>query len=130
VYVVWQVGYDQPWCLVSDQPDLDGMVYGLRFHHECGFRDLKSDGFHWQRSHVWLPSHVERLLLVLALATLWALTEGTKVQHLYPLTRRQQRLSVFRLGLDYLFERFQAPQSKAVEFYLAPDPPLLKTAVL
>lgn len=129
VYVVWEVGYSQPWCLVSDQSEIDPMLYGIRFHHECGFRDLKSDGFNWQRSRVWLPSHVERLLLVLALATLWALTEGTKVIHLYPLSRRQQRLSVFRLGLDYLFERFHARQHKPLDFFLAPNPPLLKSVV-
>ena len=130
VYVVWEVGYAEPWCLCSDQPHLDPMLYASRAYHECGFRDLKSDGFQWQRSRVWLPSHVERLLLVLALATFWALTEGTKVVHLYPLTRRQQRLSVFRLGLDYLFERFHAPKSKGLDFYLVPDPPSIKTVVL
>jgi hypothetical protein len=130
VYLVWEVGYAEPWCLFSDQPQLDPLLYTVRAHHECAFRDLKSDGFNWQSSRIWLPTHVERLLLVLALATLWALTEGTKVLHLYPLTRRQQRLSVFRLGLDYLFERFHALQSKYLDFFLAPDPPLLKSVVL
>jgi len=51
---------------------------------------------------------------LLALATLWALTEGTKVQHLYPFTRRQQRLSVFRLGLDYL--KVRPCSARRVEF--------------
>lgn len=129
VYLVWEVGFAEPWCLFSNQPQLDPWLYAQRAHHECGFRDLKSDGFQWQRSRVWLPAHLERLLLVLALATFWALTEGTKVCHLYPLTRRQQRLSVFRLGLDYLFERFQALHSKGLDCYLAPDPPLIKTVV-
>lgn len=129
VYVVWAVGYTEPWCLCSNQPHLDPMLYAYRAHHEGSFRDLKSDGFQWQRSRVWLPTHVERLLLVLAVATFWALTEGTKVVHLYPLTRRQQRLSVFRLGLDYLFERFQASHSKGLELFLAPDPPCIKTVV-
>lgn len=128
VSVVWEVGYADPWCLCSDH-QIDPLLYRYRAHHEGSFRDLKSDGFHWQRSRVWLPSHVERLLLVLALATFWTLTEGTKVQHLYPLTRRQQRLSVFRLGLDYLFERFRAPISKGLDLFLAPDPPLLKSVV-
>jgi hypothetical protein len=129
VYLVWEVGYAEPWCLFSNQPQLDPMLYGFRAHHECGFRDLKSDGFHWQRSRVWRPAHVERLLLVLALATFWTLTQGTKVRHLYPLTRRQQRLSTFRLGLDYLFECFHMPHVKGLDIFLAPDPPLLKTVV-
>ena len=129
VYLVWEVGYAEPWCLLSNQADLSPNLYSQRFYHEASFRDLKSEGFQWQRSHVWLSDHVERLLLVLALATLWSLTEGTKVRFLYPLPRRQQRLSVFRLGLDYLFERFRSLKSKGLELFLAPDPPLLKTVV-
>ncbi|MCA0456620.1 MAG: transposase [Chloroflexi bacterium] len=129
VYLVWEVGYAEPWCLFSNQADLSTDLYSHRFYHEASFRDLKSDGFQWQRSRVWLPAHVERLLLVLACATLWSLTEGTKVHFLYPLARRQQRLSVFRLGLDYLFERFRSLKSKGLELFLAPDPPLIKSVV-
>jgi len=130
VYLVWEVGYKEPWCLFSDQADLDPLLYSARNHHECSFRDLKSDGFNWQASRIWLPQHVERLLLALALATFWTLAEGTKVVHLYPLTRRQQRLSVFRLGLDYLLERLHATNPKALDLYLAPNPPPLKSVVL
>jgi hypothetical protein len=129
VYLVWELGQAEPWCLFSNQAGLSASLYGRRFYHECGFRDLKSDGFNWQRSRVWLPSHVERLLLVLAVASLWTLAQGTKVVHLYPLTRRQKRLSVFRLGLDYLHEYFHANQDKGVDLYLVPDPPLLKSVV-
>lgn len=129
VYLVWEVGYAEPCCLFSNQAEMTPSLYRQRFYHEVSFRDLKSDGFNWQSSRVWLPSHVERLLLVLALATLWSLTQGTIVLHLFPLTRRQQRLSVFRLGLDYLFERFRSFSSKGLELLLAPDPPLLKSVV-
>jgi hypothetical protein len=129
VYLVWELGYAEPCCLFSNQADLSPSLYSHRFQHEASFRDLKSDGFQWQRSRVWLPAHVERLLLVLALATLWSLTEGTKVRFLYPLAPRQQSLSVFRLGLDYLFERFRSLKSKCLELFLAPDTPLLKTVV-
>ena len=117
-------------CLFSNQSDLSSSLYDRRFYHEASFRDLKSDGFQWQRSRIWLPTHVERLLLALALATLWTLAEGTRVIYFYPLTVRQQRLSVFRHGLDYLFERFRSLQNKCLELYLAPDTPLLKSVVL
>jgi hypothetical protein len=129
VYLVWEVGYAEPCCLFSNQPDLSPDLYTRRFQHEASFRDLKSDGFQWQRSHVWIPAHVERLLLGLALATLWSLTEGTKVIFLDRLSARQKTLSVFRLGLDYLFQRFSAFQSKCLELFLVPDTPLLKTVV-
>jgi len=129
VYLVWELGYAEPCCLFSNQADLSPHLYSHRFQHEVSFRDLKSDGFNWQRSRVWQPAHVERLLLVLALASLWSLTEGTKVRFLYPLTSRQRSLSVFRLGLDYLFERFRSLKNKCLELFLAPDTPLLKSVV-
>jgi hypothetical protein len=130
VYVVWLAGYAEPLCLVSNQPVPDPLLYTHRFDHECSFRDLKSDGFQWQRSRVWLPAHAERLLLVLACATLWVLAKGTQVLHLFPLTARQHRLSLFRLGLDYLLEGFHAPKPALLELFLTPHPPPLKTVVL
>lgn len=129
VYIVWLHGYREPLCLTSNQVVPDPLLYTQRFYHECSFRDLKSDGFHWQRSRVWLPAHAERLLLVLACATLWVLTKGTQVEHLFPLTRRQQRFSLFRLGLDYLFEMFHTPKPICLEYFLTPDPPILKSVV-
>jgi hypothetical protein len=129
VYLVWELGYTEPCCLFSNQANLSPALYSRRFQHEASFRDLKSDGFKWQSSRVGQPAHVERLLLVLALASLWSLTEGTKVRFLYPLVARQRSLSVFRLGLDYLFERFRSLKSQCLELFLAPDTPLLKTVV-
>jgi len=129
VYLTWEMGYAEPMCLFSNHSDLSTSLYRRRFYHEASFRDLKSDGFQWQRSHIWLPSHVERLLLALALATLWTLAEGTRVSNFHPLSVHQQRLSVFRRGLDYLFERFHTLQNKCLELYLAPDTPLMKTVV-
>jgi hypothetical protein len=129
VYLIWEVGYAEPCCLFSNQPDLSPDLYTRRFQHEASFRDLKSDGFQWQRSHVWLPAHVERLLLGLALATLWSLTEGTKAVFLAYLSARQKTFSVFRLGLDYLFQRFASPKELCLEFFLAPDTPCLKSVV-
>jgi hypothetical protein len=129
VYLVWDVGYKVPWCLFSNRDQLDPTLYAYRFHHEVSFRDLKSDGFHWQRSRVWLPAHVERLLLILACATLWSLTQGTIVHFLYPLSARQRRFSLFRLGLDTLLERFRSLKTVHLDFSLAPDTPLFKTVV-
>jgi hypothetical protein len=121
ITLVWQPGYAEPWCLCSNRQDLPAHLYHFRAHHECSFRDLKSDGFQWQASRVWLPPHLDRLLLVLACAMLWTLAHGSIVLHLYPLSRRQLRLSLFRLGLDALFERFRAPTPFTVELYLTPD---------
>lgn len=129
ITVVWEIGYAQPWCLVSNCDTVAPSLYAWRFSQEVSFRDLKSDGFDWQRSQVWHPAHAERLLLLLALAMLWTLAMGTIVMHRYPLTKRQQRLSVFRLGLDALFVRFRSLKLTCLELYLVPDTPLLKTVV-
>jgi len=129
VSVVWEVGYAEPWCLLSNNAALSPDLYAWRFSHEASFRDLKSDGFDWQRSQVWQPAHVERLLLGLALAMFWTLATGTIVTYLHPLTKRQQRLSVFRLGLDRLFTCLRRVKAGVLELFFVPDTPLLKTVV-
>lgn len=90
---------------------------------------MKSAGCHWQRSRFWLPSQTARLLLVLACACLWLLTQGTQVYFLYSLSVRQKRLSLFRFGLDALVARFISSRPQNLEFYLAPDSPTLKSVV-
>lgn len=99
VTVTWDEDYDQPWCLVSSQP-VPYHAYAIRFDHEVSFRDLKSDGFQWQRSRVWLPDHADRLLLVLALA--YWLVSAIAQRLPAPRSARQRRLSLFRRGLDAL----------------------------
>lgn len=109
-------GYDQPWCLVSSVI-VDPSLYGRRFDQEVSFRDLKSDGFQWHRSHVWLPDHADRLLLVLVLAYALVMRVG---QALPVLTSgRQPRQSIFRRGFDAIRDLFR-PTIAA----LLPPPPL------
>lgn len=104
----WEEGYKEPWCLVTNDPTLRGPEYAVRYWQEASFRDLKSDGWQWQRSRVWLPEHAERLVLVMALAYGWSLTHGTLVDkdegELRPkVTRgRKRRYSLFRLGLRFI----------------------------
>lgn len=96
--------YDEAWHLVSTRP-LDPTLYGLRFDQEVGFRDLKSDGFQWHSSHVWLPDHADRLLLVLAMTYWLVLVVGHSLPPIH--TGRQARLSTFRRGLDILRDGFR-----------------------
>jgi len=107
VQVYWALEQSEPWCLVTNtrRPARD---YAQRIWQEEYFRDLKSGGWQWQRSHVWQPAHAERLLLVLALAYAWVLTQGTWLHYTDDASRREvvdpdpQRYSLFRLGLRYL----------------------------
>lgn len=99
VSVLWGNGYGEPWCLLSTEPT-PAQEYGQRFQQECSFRDLKSDGFAWHKSHIWLPDHAERLILVLAIAYVLVLSLGMSVAR--PKQGRATRYSLFRLGLEQL----------------------------
>jgi hypothetical protein len=105
VHLIWQAGYDQPWCLITDDPSLSGHLYAFRFWQEAGFRDLKSDGWQWQASHIFTPDHADRLMLVMALAYAWTLTAGLLAQSdpiAYPVHKCSLSgtpFSLFRLGL-------------------------------
>lgn len=115
VTVTWDADYDHPWCLVSSTP-IPTHAYAIRFDQEVSFRDLKSDGFDWQRSHVWLPDHAERLLLVLALSYWLVISLGQCLPTAS--TGRTARWSAFRRGkaaLDAFFRPTIAP--------LLPHPP-------
>jgi hypothetical protein len=74
----WEVGYREGWLLVTDLPPTAADVawYGLRAWVEAGFKDLKRDGWQWQHTHMTDPERAARLWLVLAVATLWAVSVG------------------------------------------------------
>lgn len=97
--VFWGPGYRDPWCLVSTEA-VAAHDYGQRFQQECSFRDLKSDGFDWNTSHIWLPAHAERLILILAMAYTLVLSLGQS--SVRPQRGRATRYSLFRLGLEQL----------------------------
>jgi len=108
VHLIWRIGYAEPWCLITNDKSLTGHEYALRFWQEAGFRDLKSDGWQWQTSHIFTPDHADRLLLVMALAYALTLTAGAMVLSdpaAYPvgkLSCTRTPFSLFRLGLRLL----------------------------
>jgi len=79
---VWEVGQDQPCLALTDlaPDDVGPCWYGLRAWIELGFRTLKSGGWHWERIRRTDPDRVARHWLVLAVATLWAVATGTRVE--------------------------------------------------
>jgi hypothetical protein len=74
----WEPGYDGPWFLVTDlAPDqAEGLWYGMRSWIEGGFKLLKSGGWQWQATRMTEPDRVERLWLVMAVATCYVLAAG------------------------------------------------------
>ena len=74
----WEDGHDEPWFLVTDlAPDrAEGLWYGMRSWIEGGYKLLKSGGWQWQATRMTEPDRVERLWLVLAVATRYVLAVG------------------------------------------------------
>jgi len=112
VHLIWEVGQKEPWCLVTNDRQVYSAVYALRMWQEESFRDLKSGGWQWQCSYVTSPDHACRLLLVLALAYAWMLTQGTFVFHGDKAIQHEvfvgshNKYSIFRSGLRY-FKRMR-----------------------
>ena len=105
---VWRRGDKDPWLLLTDLTP--GWVrcaqYGHRMDEEASFRDDKTSGFDWDRSHIRDPDHMDRLLLALQLAAAFVLLQGLFVlahgfRHVLERTDRRT-LSLFALGLRWL----------------------------
>lgn len=129
VRLEWRVGEKSPWCLVTNSPWRRSRDYALRAWHEHSFRDLKSFGFRWNASHVWMPAHAHRLLFVLALAYTWVLSQAalfTPEERLSP-SRTAPRHSLFRRGLRWLRHHLRLTASPPVypDLHFHPDTPLL-----
>ena len=96
------------WLLVTDLPATLARCreYRRRTWEEELFRDLKGMGWQWQASRVRQPERVARLILVLALATLWMLALAQRVirRGWRPLVEARSRrtCSIFQVGLRYL----------------------------
>jgi hypothetical protein len=82
--------------------------YGLRMDIEESFRDDKSGGFDLAHTRLQHPERLERLLLAVAIATLWCHELGEHVLAQGEACRReidpgpQRELSIFQLGLRWL----------------------------
>ena len=108
VVAVWRRAEEEAWLLVTDLPATLARCreYRRRTWEEELFRDLKGMGWQWQQSRVRRPERVARLVLVLALATLWMLALAQRVvrRGWRPLVeaRSRRECSVFQRGLRYL----------------------------
>ncbi len=74
---------DDPWFVASDElTDAETLdEYGLRFDIEESFRDEKSGGYQIHLSQLATPEALERLILILAIATLHLTSLGVGVVH-------------------------------------------------
>lgn len=108
VVATWERGVKEPWLLLTDEHA--SLRHCRRYAHrtwiEEAHRDDKSAAFHGEQSQVREPTHVLRLLLLLALALLLAISQGRATEkagwrkQLDP--HRRRRLSLVQLGLRWL----------------------------
>lgn len=100
--------------------------YRCRFHIEHSIRDDKSGGWNWEASPLIRPGQTQRLCLIMAVATLYVVTEGTFLadrgqrQEIDPHDSR--RLSYFQLGLRSLQRSLALGQRLRLRLHLDPRP--------
>jgi Transposase DDE domain len=90
----WEEGYREPWLVLTDLPPEAGAAvwYGLRTWIEQGFKVIKSGGWDWDKTRMEDPERVERLWLVLAVATLWVTALGSAEEVRLEQAEEQRRL--------------------------------------
>ena len=74
----WTAGHAEPWLLLTDLPPEAGNAvwYGFRTWIEQGFKVIKGGCWDWEKTRMEDPGRVERLWLVLSVATLWVMAIG------------------------------------------------------
>jgi len=108
VAACWKKDEKGPWLLASDRPEGVRLFcrYATRVWTEELFRDEKSQGFHWELSHVTDPVHAGRLVLLIGLATCLALALGSRVIQAglrrWLESTRQRMLSLFTIGMRWM----------------------------
>jgi len=105
----WALGRDEPWFIATNlpQPIQALKEYRRRFGCEELFSDLKKRGFNWEDSLIRDPARFSRLLLALALLTVFLLSlgrqlrlQGYDLEITSPSHRR--RLSLFQTARRWL----------------------------
>jgi hypothetical protein len=124
------IGETERWVVLSDEPvSKETFVeYGLRFDIEENFLDDKSNGFQLESSRLRSAPVLERLCLVLALTTLYLVSQGTRV-----VDNGQRRCvdphwfrgrSYLKIGWHWVKRALATGQALSTRWYLSsqPDP--------
>ena len=102
--------------------------YSLRMDIEQSFRDDKSGGFAIDKTRLTHPERIERLLLAVAIATLWCHEVGQFVLHSGEWFRRMidpahsRKLSVFQIGLRWIKHCLAVLLTSLPHFYVCLKP--------
>ena len=82
----WGEAYTDPWLILTDLSPEQAHVawYSMRSWIEAGFKDTKRGGWHWEQTKMTDPARIERLWLVIAVATLWVVSVGAEAEEDLP----------------------------------------------
>jgi hypothetical protein len=74
----WGLQHIEPWLILTDLPAQQASAawYGMRSWIEDSYKDIKRDGWQWQKTRMSDPTRAARLWLALAVATLWVVSVG------------------------------------------------------
>lgn len=137
----WEPQQKEPWLILTDLPPELAWIrwYGLRSWIEDLFKDIKRDGWQWQKTRMSDPTRASRLWLALALATLWVISVGGEADALLPAshldllpihhiarrtknrTNRPRILSCFSRGLIEILTSLILNRPIAIGFF-SPEP--------
>ena len=121
---------DDPWFVGSSEQTSAQTLdeYGLRFDIEESKRSEKSGGYQIHTSHLATPEALERLILILAIATLHLTSVGAGVvqagKQRWVDTHWDRGLSYLKLGWRWRQQQYQRGWQAFAPFWLdpAPDP--------
>ena len=125
VVAVWEEASEGPWLLVGDDRASYACCrrYCKRTWCEESHRDEKSHGLNWQRSRVNDPEHAQRLVLLMALATLLCIATGASA------IKRGLRRRLFEPRLRRLHSVFQLGRH-CLEYAVTHEQPLIPIPAL
>ena len=123
----WEEGYTEPIYLISSLPagQAPHLVYEMRYTIETLFGNNKSRGFQLAKTHLTNPKKIDRLFLVLAIATCQVLGLGTHLvltEGTDWIDRSERRdLSLFQLGFRYFMRLIALNRLDLFEMYFRWD---------
>ena len=85
----WGAQYKEPWFILTDLPPeyASAAWYGMRSWIEDCFKDLKRDGWQWQKTRMSDPARAARFWLALAVAAFWVISVGGEADANLPASR-------------------------------------------
>lgn len=94
--VLHEQGHSNPWIIAMDEKPSKGRVldYGMRWGIEALFSDMKTRGFGITKTQLKNSDRIERLMLILSVASYWAVSTGMRPKPPRSKKKKQEVLSL------------------------------------